>query len=756
AEVVAAEVDRRKVDARDVERLIDQGVVAWRARGPLLTRRVFALVHRHRRSLRLQQEEIALLVRCSLLYDDKADLGATRYWLRRLGSPSLATDLLLSALFHRTAAVRRRAAQLLGDLPQPAVRDQLHTLALRDPDADVRQSANTSLAAMQSEELRGRLQAEIRAEASPYRETALAALAIFRDAATVAFLRELLGSPRLDSALRQAALRALGELASAEAVDLLLEIGLAGNGEDSERAACSLAAIHSEPLQAKVLRALREPRGSARPASLVPGFEVAVLFALANNVVHGSFLLFKKRYRLGLAILGLEILVVAASAALGPAAGVLLFATWTASQLSALRIALGERRLGRPAPDSLPGPIAALLVLTTFCNPFFWIFHGLVHAAARRLRRAAVLLGLELVGALLVATFFSLEVPEIGGSSRWDSILAIALYAYLWLGVALFFGSFLYDVGAVFIADVLLADTLALRKRRQRIYARLLRNPVVAGQVIAALRSTERSEKAWARNLVRTHGEEMDPNALLARLPEQPPALAPLLLDAVARGKTETTVGALVATWETADAPARDATVRILARHPSEASTESLAGLWRSLSWRQRWQAGLGQWQFRFQVWPRTALLALLLTVPLVAVLGIDGVLANRHPAQRQLRTLEKEGNGAALRIAAASFLAKAYPSASEALLASLLQAKGTQLEVKEGLAASLGEIVRAAKSGGERLGRTDEKTRRAALEALIETGRHGSDLEVRRAALKSLASLAGESEGSPLSDLLR
>ncbi len=758
AKVVAAESSRRRANAWESEHLIDQAVAAWRGENALLPRRAFREVQKHRRSLRLQPEEINLLVRSALLHDDEPELPAARYWLQRLANPQAATDILLSSLFHPTEKVRSRASTLLGELPEPAVRDQLHSLALRDPDPGVRQCAASSLARMKTEELRGLLAAEVRAERSPYRREALATLRIFDDAATVEIIRSLLDGGVLAPGLRRTAIQVLSELGVAEAADFLLELALSAPDADCRQAAATgLAAIRSEALQAHILGALRGsprpalPSARARAGAALGGMLLALGVALINTFVHGFVLLLRKRNRYAVALLAVEGLGAALwmwgvvlqpylpdaveAASLGTVGAIIMLLTWTLSQLGGLRVLLDDRREGRTTGLPASGVLAALLCLGCLINPVFWFIHGLVHASVHRLRRGAMLLGIEAAGILLAASMTSLDTLNLAdASNRWDYLFALTARSYRWLGILLFVGSFVYDVAGVLMREIVFGDVLESSQRRRGLYRLLLKNPAAARRVMAGLASADRTEARWARWIMSRFGSDIEPGLLLAELKGPRPAAPAPIIRSLARSKTEATIHALTAAWDTSDRGTRETMVAILTMEPSEASIAALAERRRELTWRQRCRYGLAAWRFRFGVWPRLALTCLVLGVPLVVVLGSEGYLTLTEPFSPQLRIVESHPKSASediRRLRTAEFLASVYPHDSYARLAALFRNQQESAESRAGLAKSLSFIIL----------RGDDPEREAARTALIRASQRAENPALRKAALTNIAS---------------
>jgi hypothetical protein len=762
AEVVIAECRRRQEFARESEHLIDQAMAVWRASDTLLPRRDFREVHRHRRNLRLHHEEIELLLRSSLLHDDGPGLPAARYWLQRLADPSAAADILSSSLLHRLDEVRARAATLLGDRPEPAVRDQLHQLALRDPQPAVRQCAVASLARMKTAELRAQLVGEVHAARSPYRAAALEALSIFDDDATVEVVRSLLATGDLDPALRQATVGLLSRLGIAEAADLLLALALtAPVRADREAAGKGLAAIASEPLQAHVLGALRANRSAVAPAAARPHggaglmraarpaarLLLALAIVLVNFNVHGFVLLLRKRYRFGLLILAAEGVGVACFAAGATVTGLLiLMLSLSCGQLGALRVVADERRTGPAAAAADNDRLAALLCLSCVLSPACWYLHGLVHAAVRRLRTGALLLGLEASSIFLIASTTTLhQMPWTGVASLPDRLLAVTARGYWWLGVLLFAGTFFYDVCGVLLGEIVLAEAFESRRRRHAVYRLLLQNPVAARCVIEDLGAADPTAARWARWILRRFGPAIPQEVLLAEVGNPPRLPAAPIARSLAASKTEATVRELTAAWAAADSEARQTIVTLLATTPTEASIQALAERRQQLSWPQRCRSVLAAWRFRFGVWPKLSLAGTVLALLLVGLLGIEGYRALRNPASTQLRVVEGDGDET-VRLRTADFLASVYPQLSEQRLADLFGNPLVPQRVRKGLAKSLSLVIL----------RGGLQESEAARTALIGASEPGEEPWLRHAALTSVASTLRDRSDPRTADALR
>lgn len=691
--VVAGETERRKAGSRDAEHLIDQALPAWQAIRSPLPQRAFREVQRHRRSLRLQGDEIELLLYSSLLWDLSPELRAAHYWLRRLASDNLAINVLASAFFHVSARVRGRAAALLGEISQSASREQLQTLALADSNPEVRQRALAGLAAMKDETLRQRLLSEAHAPSSQLRQRAIEALRIFDDPATAQALREMTGTPALPWPLRRAAIETLGTLRSAAAAGALIEIALAGDdGMERGQAATVLRDSRSAPLLQQALASLRARTSPAAEAAMVPApqsarrlarrWSLAVLLAIVNWFVHGLVLLLQRR-RLGLVLLGTEAAgaVLAFSGTSWRLAGVaLLFGSFLLDvgigQLVPLRSILDHR--GRRTELAWGGIVG--LVLWVASLPVFFCVHGLAHLVARRpWRQVAACFSLELSAILLY-----LAVPAIdpsAGTSSADRLTTWFWLLYAGLGLLLFLWSFAADVRVV-PRQIVFGERIALEARRDALLEQLLANRLAVSALLAALDSDDPLEAGWASSMLSRHADAADAAALLSAVTEKATP-RPEVVRALAHAKDDRTIESLAEAWETADAGTRKVIMEVLVRHPKEESLAALREVSSDLTLAQKVRCVAAAWHFRLRVWPKRTLAAILLALPLLGLLCYQSIELRINPVWPQLRVVANRLAPRDARQLAADYAARAQPDKSVRQLASVLADPEEDVELR-------------------------------------------------------------------------
>jgi hypothetical protein len=782
ARVVIAESARRQADARDARRVLDHGIAIWRAKGLLLAQREFREVHTHRRALRLNPEQVELLIRSALILDRSDDLQKALYWLERCESSTRAADILVSLLFHRQPAVRARTASLLADYPQSAVSGQLLTVALRDDDPDVRARANTALLGMRSPDLRLLLVNEIRRaerppyKASRYQETALETLCIFKDAETVAILRELIAAPSTAPAVRRSAIAGLATLQVPEAVDLLVEVGLlSASPEDRAVAASGLGSTRSPELVRRIATSLRTarsipggpPGGSRwdRAARMAVQGMGAILLAAANNLpLPGVALIAQRRYGKGLALLATAYVALAIGGLLEFEAtafftclGVSL-ACLALGQVGGLRVALDRRR--QLASTPWEGLLAGALCAFSLINPAFWLVPGLAHLAARRLRAAGYLFLLRLASIPLLVLVTTMDMPWRHGALT-SRLLAASSHAYYWLAWGLVVATVVGDVMGVLVRDVILSHRLELRQRRLGICRHLLREPGTAFYFFELTASPAREEACWARQVLRGLGHEIDPLALVQRLDSVRPEARSLWIRALARGKNEAATLELLASWPRCQVEGRQWIFDVLAKNPTEASIHALSELRRKLSWRQQVRYAGSILDFRIGVWPPQLLLSAVVAAPLIVILTDEGLETHKRAVRPLLRALGRPGLSLAQRAQIGDILAQGYSrdpehqlvgSDSVHQLASLFEDEELELPLRLRLVGSLATIAGCSSDSGQH-----SDAEKDALHALVAAIRPGSARQrdahwptelrdqLRSQALVSLRSVAGK-----------
>lgn len=726
---------RRRLETRESQWILREGARAWAQVGTLPASETFARIEAQRHLLEVTDDEAALALQCALRYQDAENLEGARYWLRRIRSEEARVEPLLLALSDPLPVVRIKAAALLADSRRPEVREQLHLLALKDDEPGVRTAAVQSLREMKNEELRELLVQEVADKRSPYREQAVDALRIFPDEQTIAVLRDLIGDSTSPMSLRIKAIEVLSTMQVTAATEALVEIALHDEDpEDRHAAAVGLGSRQAGILVRDSLERLRAALPSAEEShrleylrSYLPSADRAVpafLVGFANLFLHGLALLVLRRYGLGSMVLGVQAssygLLLSQSDGNGSSFLPFLLlnlVSFYAGQTLPAWLLLRRRRAGRLEMGTFHSALAAITTLSAL-SAVLWL-HGLAHALIGRWRRAAALFLCELVG-------IALWVAEVEVEGRTAS--SPVLMFYFWLGVLLFLGSLVADVVPV-LRDALRSE---LTERRWHAYRELLRGRVAPAQVLERLASANRGDARWARSLLRRCGTEIDPALLLDHLHTSGP-VRQFVVKHLARSKREELVQRLCSLWSDGDEALRRTLLAILVRQPTEASVAALQRL-SPLSFGQRLRAAFSPWEFRFRVWPKSIVLPVLFTLPLIAWAAFEGFEINFHNYIPQLRAVKNPRTLSSHRIAAAEYLAQAYPNEAFEDLASVFRnTEEAEVEVLRGIAHSLGIVAKNTS--------TNATLRQEAFAELVEGLKRWSAPEIREAIVNELDS---------------
>jgi hypothetical protein len=140
----------------------------------------FQRINSLRDQLRLTDDETALLLRTALLYDEEI-----AYWLAQIKRPDDQVAILMTMLKGEAQQARRTAAVVLAAFPHESVTQELATVALTDPDPDVREMAAISLGRMGSRSGIERLTNNLLTGKNGEQDRAVRALAIIQDVAPV-------------------------------------------------------------------------------------------------------------------------------------------------------------------------------------------------------------------------------------------------------------------------------------------------------------------------------------------------------------------------------------------------------------------------------------------------------------------------------------------------------------------------------------------------------------------------------------------
>jgi hypothetical protein len=562
---------------------------------------------------------------------------------------------------------------------------------------------------MASEDLREFLLQEISDVRSRYREAAVDTLRIFPCDKTAKALHGLVGDPASPGSLRARAIAVLADLEVEEAADALVEIALLDrDAEVRDEASGRLAAAASEPLLRRALQRLREV--PLAPDAAPPGWRTAVWnlarlaasvgLVIANFFVHGLILMFLGRYRLGAALLvveGLSLWIFRDQITLALPA---LFLTGLLGQLVPMGILLLHRRERRLKLGSLRGTLVITLFIANAFSSLL-LFHGLAHAAMRRSRRAVVLLALEM--AALFLAYFLYRLPGVVFSVSFNNVPEKVLSDALLTS---------YD-------SIFFTRRHEHELRRHGLYDRLIANPIAARAVLDQLTGVAPGDIAWARTVLRKSGGSMPPELLLDRLGETP---ARRLMYSTLVRKEGTVVPLLRASWQTADREKRRRIVSLLSRRPTEGSLTALKELWSQLSRRERARAFLSFWHFRFRAWPKTFILVMLFTFPLLALLCYQGFRAVAYPAELQLKMLRDEQEDSSKRIVSAMFLAAVFPSREVINQLDAVLSTTKEEEVKIGVAEHSAQQEKALGALAKHLGPQESPQVRSKILEGLET----------------------------------
>jgi hypothetical protein len=595
--VIADDAASRQLRNERLLRMIDDGLRGWRLLGTFLPAPRFTEIHRQRRHLILDAEQIRFLLQCALRADGELS-DAAGYWFRRMASRDDAMDILLAAVLDPATLVRARAATLLGVFPEPLVRDRLCVLALSDAEREVRENAVASLAHMADDDLRERLLREVRNVNSAYRTAAIEALRVFRTTEVVAELQTLVSGADTALAIRQTAVAVLASLSTAESINALVDIALNDEDkEDRDAAAKALATTASEGLNKQILMLL----GWRRPLRRV--ISVGALLAVGVLLGSGVILMIMELLdwpSVGVGTVGLTLLAIVLST------GLLL------------------RRVsdGRLKPRSPAGVIAFLLLGFCSMTVLPWI-HGGAHMMVKRWRRGVALLALEIIG---IALYY-----VVAGAMAFVQQLWIVAWLYRFAGVVLFFGTWFYDVLAVTTGTFVLRRTLTREARRTTIYRELLGNPAMVDAIFADLKSDDPAEVRRVRALLRRFGSRIRPQKLVQMFAAGDAVYRPYVMRALRKAKTSEAVAALEAMWPTASREERGAITTLLSRNPTPASLDALERVGSATGTFTVVRAPIARLQFRVAVWPWAARIAVLCVVPAIAVLLYHGVMIERN-----------------------------------------------------------------------------------------------------------------------------
>ncbi|MGQ0649772.1 MAG: HEAT repeat domain-containing protein [Gemmatimonadaceae bacterium] len=638
--VVEEDVAARKLQNQRVRRILDEGLKSCQLLGTCLPSARFAEVHRRRRHLDVDEEEIRFLLQSALR--SAGDLtGAAEYWLGRLSSRQDGMDLLLAAAFDASPEVRAKAVALLAGFPEPVVRERLKVIALTDGAPDVRERAVESLRAMATPQLLGTLLQELRDPRSAYRGQAMDALRIFPQPDVAAALESIVKASATDLELRKKAISVLAVLGIEPSTDALIAIALSDpDDDDREAAAQSLAQTTNEALNTRILERLEIPR--LRTRLVVVG--LAMAFVAAWGLV--PFLL----------LIGVVASVWAFS--LGGIAAVALVFGSLCVVTSSLLLKVRDGRLRRRSPLGILG-IALYVLCTLTVLP--WL-HGVAHAMAGKVRRALALLGLEALG--FVSVYLITDMMEFVPRLWWLAVV------YRWAGWALIIGTYLYDVLWVAI-DVFV---LPRHRRRVRLFRTLFHNPAMVDVVFGWLRAPDPHHRSRARRLIRWFGREIPSTKLADMLEGADPVAEPLIVRALKRSKDDGAVSRLEHQWPQATSGNRRAIEAVLLGRPTPRSLRAYDRIAAQSGPLARVRAAFARIHYRFAVWSMPVRVAAGALIPFVAVSLYHGAMIAKDHTWTQVMLLRHRLPSTEQKVKIVRFLVDAYPREAAADLHELFR----------------------------------------------------------------------------------
>jgi len=620
----------RQLQRERALRIIEEGLRSRQQIGTFLPPARFAEIHRQRRYLVLEDEAIRFLVQCALR-DGGAESGAAEYWLARVTSRDDSMDILLAAAFDASADVRGRAAALLGGFAEPLVRDRLSVLALTDQAPAVRAAAIESLSHMADDALLVHLIQEIQNPASQQRRQAVEALRIFPRQEVTAELNAIVAEPGADLALRATAIEVLAALNIGEAVDALVDIALDDpDAEDRSAAAKALTSIAPPESNRRILSKLNWRRPTIR--IIVVGFLLTIGLAIGIWIALLSTFLFQ-------GIVSNALLV---AAALVPA-----------SVSGVLLVRLRDGRLQWRSPI---GAFAVLLFAFSAVTVMPAV-HGLAHFMIKKRRLALTLFGLEVLGIFMYYV--------LAGATEFVPGVRIIAVLYKVLGVALFVGTYLYDVLAVALDTIVFRRAMTREAQRSAIYRQVFRNPPMVEALFAELRSAVPAEVRRAKRLIRRFAERLLPSKLVDMLITTDPVMQPYVVHALRRSKDEESIRKLESLWSGVGPTQQEAIAAVLSGRPTSRSIEALERVGARTGAVVRSRAGLARLRFRLSVWPWSTRLAALCFVPAFGVLLYHGAMIRRNPAWAEIITLRQPLPSATQKVKIVNFLVDAYPTQS-------------------------------------------------------------------------------------------
>jgi hypothetical protein len=332
----------------------------------------------------------------------------------------------------------------------------------------------------------------------------------------------------------------------------------------------------------------------------------------------------------------------------------LLLMNWLVSQLVATRVSFVQEKIAISGARPIQPPGKAvrsklgtslLAVLLVFDLIPFLIVHGLAQGLAGRPQRAIRLFALQCFGVLCCVVAWYYFTPNFSWITAFPPRISSGLYyIYGGVGLVMFFGTFLWDLGPV-IYD-LVTDRIGRGgwKRRNALYEAMANNRWVAEYLLECAAQSTGPYRSWARRVVRRTARLMpvDQIILSLKLQKRRPRYLIQGLKSITDG---TILKALASELKAATPRLKRWIVDILAGKPSEASLEQLRSERSALGWYGHLRYGVGLWHYRLRVWPSTVLIISVLLVPLPLLSVYEAAETSRNPGRPVLRMVQAENS---------------------------------------------------------------------------------------------------------------
>jgi tetratricopeptide (TPR) repeat protein len=754
ADLILEESEGSEREIAQARKILADALRSWDQFNILLPWGRLELVHEARARLRVTDQEAALMARSCMAQQSSEDSSDLVYWLRRIRQPELHVSVLLEALFSPLSHVRVRAAQLLSDHDDPAVRSQLYRMALQDPCDDVRTQAVASLEKMDTSEIWPLLAREAQDPGSAERLNAIAALQIRKNTESAQLLGRLVADAASASPVRLTAIRTLARIQTPESVDALTAISLNdADMDDRQEAAKALSALGSKDLVRQALHSLRAPGRNpgehffSRFHPATAGRFLLTLLIVAGNVVfHGLGLIALGRYALGFAFLAFECIFAGLFAVSGLAAFVLLLANWATSHLAATSAAFAADTPSSWIGRRLHWPSGAFFLTGM---PIMVAVHGTAHTVSGDWKRGLVLCVLEVLGLSCmtwVSAYFGTYGVSVPAFSDKTTELLSGLY-YLF-GIALFLGTIIWDVAPVMYRRFLFAGRLRGEAIRMSAYQQILGNRLAAESVFDSALGQNRSDVTWATRLIDSLAHVM-PFGFLAELFEARSDHTPrFLIRALRKFRGDEAMETFGHLWTRYPAPrVRRLIVDVLAGDANESSLNRLRHFWDDLDWYGKARYFWASWSFRLRLWPKTMILIVLLALPVAALAMYEMRAYVDNPVRQLHKLIESEelaSREPELVGGTARYLAERFPERSvDQLVYAFAARKNGRPELQESLADSLRILACHEKSG--------DIEERKAIDALVAAVK-----SERMSVAPAIAAMARSRGGCPLTDASR